>query len=98
MSELAPTSIDTKCTRLSPYAPTWYWIWFGLSYRHAGQYQDALRTFKKLLNRAPKGEFSLSAAHGLLAGTCAMMSQYRKARLHWKKNLNISPILSLGNI
>jgi adenylate cyclase len=80
-----------QATRLSPYSPAWYWSWLGLSYRHAGRYQDALETFKKLLDRAQKGGFSLSSAHSSMAITYAMMGQYEKARLHWEKTLKHTP-------
>ncbi len=80
-----------QATRISPYPPAWYWNILGLSYKHAGRYQDALEIFNKLLDRAQKGEFPMVTAHEALATTFALMGQYESARAHCGERNKYNP-------
>jgi tetratricopeptide (TPR) repeat protein len=61
----------------------------------AGQYQEALEVFEKLLERAQKGEYQLSHPHINLAITYSMMGQIEKARIHLAEAQKDNPKLSL---
>ena len=84
-----------QARRLSPYPPAYFLIVLGLGYQGAGRYQEAVPVFKKLLDRAQEGEFSLLLAHYVLAGIYGEMGEYRKAREHVSEVRKIYPGASL---
>jgi adenylate cyclase len=84
-----------QAIRLCPKCPAWYLVELGNGYRLAGRYQDALGTFKKLLERAQKGEYPPWRSHYILAITYSMMGQSEKAQIHLAEAQKYNPKLSL---
>ena len=70
-----------KAMRLNPYYPAWYLIDLAAAYDMAGQYNEALATWNKLLERSLKGEFFPLFVHEWLAITYVSLGQMEKARV-----------------
>jgi tetratricopeptide (TPR) repeat protein len=49
-----------KAIRLNPYPPQWYLTSSGLTYRVMGQYEEAIATYKKVLERDPNHPTALA--------------------------------------
>ncbi|MFC1885786.1 adenylate/guanylate cyclase domain-containing protein [Thermodesulfobacteriota bacterium] len=84
-----------KLKRLDPFPPSWVYGMWGLTYFQLGRYEDALETFKKLLELAKKGEYRLTTAHRLLAATYAMLGQEKEAQYHTAELLKVNPKYSI---
>jgi adenylate cyclase len=67
-----------------------------LAYFHAGQYEDALTEFKRLLDRSKKGEFNPEIAHRNLAATYAGLGREKEARKHAAEVIRINPKFTLN--
>jgi adenylate cyclase len=80
-----------KAMRLHPYYPAYYLLDLGGAYDMAGQYNEALATFKNFLERSLKGDFFLLFAHEWLTITYGRLGQMEKARSHADEILKINP-------
>jgi adenylate cyclase len=80
-----------KAMRLNPYYPAWYLYDLGAAYEMGGQYNDALATWKKLLERSLKGEFPPIEVHEYFAITYTRLGQMEKARAHADEILKLNP-------
>jgi adenylate cyclase len=87
-----------KAMRLHPYYPAYYLQWLGAAYRMTGRYEDALQIYKKLLDRANKGEFPSLEAHVFLADVYAELERVEEAQTHAAEVLKLNPGLSLAEI
>jgi adenylate cyclase len=84
-----------KALRLDPMPMAWV-IWvLGAAYFNAGQYEDALTEFNRLLDRSKKGEFNPEFAHRLLAATYVMLGREKEARKHAEEVIRINPKFTL---
>jgi adenylate cyclase len=81
--------------RLNPYYPAIYLRGIGISYLMAGHYEEALETYKQLLNRAQKGEFPPIFAHLCLSAVYAELDKKDEASSHTSEILKINPRFSL---
>ena len=84
-----------KILRLDPYPPAYFLVGSGMSYFNAERYEDALGQFRKLLERAKKGEYRLVSPHRALAAAYSMLGQEEKARHHAAEVLRLDPKFSL---
>ena len=83
-----------QAMRLCPHHPAWYEVKLGRSYSTAGRFEDSIRLFKEVLERAKKGEFPLWLAYSHLAITYSMMGQYEKAQSCLNETLRLNPTYS----
>jgi adenylate cyclase len=84
-----------KALRLDPIPFAWV-IWdLGLAYFHAGQYEDALTEFNRLLDRSKKGEFNPEFAHRNLAAIYVMLGREKEAQKHAVEVIRINPKFTL---
>jgi pentatricopeptide repeat protein len=81
--------------RLEPYYPARFSDSLGAAYGQAGQYEEALEVYKKLLERAVKGEYPIAKAHRRLAGIYARLDRIEEARAHGAESLKIDPNFSV---
>ncbi len=81
--------------RLSPYYPAWYLTVLSHAYRDAGRYEDALESYKQLLDRCEKGECPPLWAHVGLAGVYIELGREEEARHHAEEVLRLHPNFSL---
>ena len=88
-------SLVKRAMRLHPYYPAYYLMWLGAAYRMTGQYDEAVATYKQLLERASKGEFPLPSAHLFLAEVYGELGQEEKARNHAEEVRRLEPGFSL---
>ncbi|MFC1886730.1 tetratricopeptide repeat protein, partial [Thermodesulfobacteriota bacterium] len=86
-----------KLKRLDPFPVNFVYGILGLTYFHLGRYEDALETYKKLLELAQKGEYSLITTHRQLAATYAMLGQDEEAQYHIAELLKVNPKHSIKN-
>ena len=85
-----------RAMRLEPYYPAWYeGDVLAVSYSQAGRYEEALEAYKKLLERALKGEYRIGKAHRRLAGIYARLDRMEEARTHRVESLKINPNFSV---
>ena len=80
-----------KAIRLDPIPPSWFIYGLGRSYRDAGQYEEAIVAFKKLLSRSPNSLW----AHICLTATYSLAGREEEARALAAEALNIDPKLSV---
>jgi adenylate cyclase len=80
-----------KAIRLNPYAPTWYFLNLGHSYRLTGQYREAITQYKRALRVAPNNIM----AHLNLAGTYSLSGRGEEARAEAEEVLRLNPKFSL---
>lgn len=76
-----------KAIRLNPIPPAWYWHQLGHSYRHTGQYDEAIKAYKKALVINPD---DFSAWTGITA-TYALAGKKQEAQEAAKEILRIQP-------
>jgi TolB-like protein/Tfp pilus assembly protein PilF len=80
--------------RLNPF-PAYYYYWhLGLCYLQKRQYEDALKEFKKALQRAPEAPH----VHGSLAVTYVLLGREEEARAPAAKSLELAPYVSVSMI
>jgi len=91
-------SLVKRAMRLHPYYPAYYLMWLGVAYRMTGHYDEAVATYKELLDRAKKEEFPLSTAHLFLAEVYGELGQEEKARKHAEEVRTLEPGFSLERV
>ena len=79
--------------RLSPFYPSWYLSHLGLSYHLTGQYEKAIETLKKRIERAPDVLFP----HVRLAAVYSDLGRQQEARAEAAEVLRIKPDFSVEN-
>jgi adenylate cyclase len=77
--------------RLNPFPAYWYFLNLGRCYRLKGQYEKALRAYKKALQRSPDA----SVNHANLAIIYILLERQEDARVAAKKVLEIDPNFSV---
>ena len=80
-----------KAMRLNPHYPAWYLFDLGGAYEILGQYNEALATWNRLLERSLKGESNPLLVHQWLVITYARLGQMEKARAHAENILKLNP-------
>jgi len=80
-----------KAIRLNPFAPAFYFLSFGNSYRLTGQYQEAITQYKKVLRTSPNNIF----AHICLAATYSLLGRDEEARVEAEEVIRLNPKFSL---
>jgi len=80
-----------KAIRMNPFGPGWYYFNFGHALRNTGQFEEAVLTYKKGLQRAPGNIFC--RIH--LAATYSMMGLEKETRDEAAEVLRINPKFSL---
>jgi adenylate cyclase len=85
-----------RAMRLEPYYPAWFQgNVLAISYDQAGRYEEALEVYKKVLERAVKGEYPIGKIHRRLAGCYARLDRMEEARAHRAEFLKIDPNFSI---
>jgi adenylate cyclase len=85
-----------RAMRLEPYYPAWFQgNVLAISYDQAGRYEEALEVYKKVLERAVKGEYPIGKIHRRLAGCYARLDRMEEARAHRAEFLKIDPNFSV---
>jgi TolB-like protein/Tfp pilus assembly protein PilF len=87
-------SYQKQAIRLNPFPPWYYYYHLGRCYFFTGQYEDALKEFKKGLQHAPNS-YTL---HAYLASTYAQLDRIEEARKSATKALEINPNLSVSGL
>ena len=80
--------------RLNPFPDSWYFRYLGLCYMQKGQYEEALRQYKKALRRSPDALVN----HVLLAIVYVLLDRQEEARAEAKKVLEIDPKFSVERL
>jgi TolB-like protein/Flp pilus assembly protein TadD len=81
-----------QAIRLNPFPAYYYYFHLGRSYAQKGQYEDALKEFKKALQRAPEA----AHIHGALAITYIRLGREEEARASTAKMLEIAPWVTIS--
>ena len=77
-----------KCAiRLNPFYPDWYLWYLGEAYFHLGDFQDAIKTLRKMRNP--------SEGHRLLASSYAHLGEMKEARHHAQQVMKVHPNFSI---
>ena len=84
-----------KGLRLDPIPRAYSFQGSGNSYFLAKRYEDALTQYKRLLDRANKGEYNQLVAHLHLAQTYVMLGQEKEAQEHIAEVLKLNPKYSI---
>jgi TolB-like protein/class 3 adenylate cyclase/Flp pilus assembly protein TadD len=79
-----------KAMRVNPFAPQWYYIQLGQSYRMLGRYEEAVNQLKKALALSPNS----TSAYAHLIFTYAEMDREDLARSAAKELITINPKFS----
>jgi adenylate cyclase len=80
-----------KAIRINPIAPATYFLNLGRAYRDTGRYEEAIREFRKAINRTPDNYF----AHLGLAASYSLAGRDEEARSEVAEVLRIVPKTSL---
>jgi len=80
--------------RLNPFAPHWYFYRLGQSYMQKGEYEEALKAYKKALQRAPNA----FATHAHLAVLYVLLDRQEDAGASAKKVLGLFPKFSVERV
>jgi len=80
-----------RSIRLDPIPPVWVTANLANAYFGAGLYEEALATFKQVLERAKKGEYRLRSPLLGLASTYAMLGKQEEAQAQIAKLLKVDP-------
>jgi len=83
-----------KGIRLNPFPPYWIFVHLSRCYTLKGQYEDALTTTKKALQRSPDASFP----HIYLAISYALLDRKEEAGVAAKKVLEIDPSFSVERV
>jgi len=81
--------------RLEPYYPAWFMYCLAGSYEMLGRHEEAIEIWRKLLERALKGEIPPIFAHERLAIIYAKLDRMEEARAHTSEILKIKPDYTL---
>ena len=84
----------THGIRLNPFAPYWYFYRLGRCYMQKGEYEKALKEYKKALQRAPNA-YSI---HSHLAALYVLLDRQEEARGAANKVLELFPNFSVESI
>jgi len=87
-----------KAMRLNPCYPAYYLYTLGTSCSFAGRYEEALEAWKRLLERAQKGEYPPDLAHLGLSVVYMELGREEEARAHAAEVLRIDPKFSLESL
>jgi adenylate cyclase len=85
-------SLYERAIRLNPIPPLWYLHGLGLAYRTAGKYEEAIKWYRKALERNPNH----FPAHLHLAPTYALLGREKEARAATAEVLRLNPAFSLN--
>ena len=88
-------SLIKEGMRLTPHYPAYCLNHLGRAYFQTGRYQEALATYKQLLESSRKGEFNPLIVHLNLAATYIMLGREEEARAHAAEVLKINSNFSL---
>ena len=80
-----------KAMRMSPFYPAWYLFRLGLAYHLAGQYEEAIETLKKGIEREPDKYYP----HARLAAVYSDLGREQEARAEAAEVLRIRPDFSV---
>ncbi len=83
-----------QAIRLNPFPAYYYYNHLGRCYFQKGQYENALKEFKKALQRAPEA----AHVHGHLAITYILLGREEEARSSAAKSLELAPWVTVGVI
>lgn len=83
--------LEEKALRLNPFAPTWYRMNLGHSYRVLGRYEEAIAEYKKSLAPSPNSLRSWI----YLCSTYVDVGRMDEARAAAKEVMRISPKFSV---
>jgi tetratricopeptide (TPR) repeat protein len=81
-----------QAIRLNPFPAYYYYSNLGLCYLQKGQYEDALKEFKKALQRAPEAPH----IHSALATTYILLDREEEARASAAKSMELAPYVSVS--
>jgi adenylate cyclase len=81
-----------KAIRLNPFPSYWYYYNLGTCYQQKGQYEDALKEYKKALQLAPQAPH----VHGALAITYILLGREEAAQASAAKSLELFPYASVS--
>jgi adenylate cyclase len=81
----------TKAIRLNPIPPTWYLFTLGEAYFLAGQYEEAVAAYKRVLHDNPDD----MRAHTGLASAYGLLGQEKEARAAAEEVLRVEPKFSV---
>jgi len=87
-------SLSKKAMRLNPYYPNYYLKVPGSSYICLGRFDDAIATFKQLLERT-RGKFDSIWAHEGLARCYLELGRQDEANAHVEEMFKVKPDVSL---
>jgi adenylate cyclase len=87
-----------QAIRLSPYCPVWFLIHLGQAYLEERNYQDALLTLDRALDRSQKGEIPVIWSYPPIIVTCIRFDRENKAREFAAELLKKDPNLSVEQI
>jgi adenylate cyclase len=80
-----------KAMRLEPYYQVWFLPPLAGAYEMVGSYDEAIATWKEVLDRSLRGEFPPIYAHERLALNYARLDRNEEARAHAAEILKIKP-------
>ena len=80
-----------KAIRLNPVPPSFYFVKLGRAYRMTEQYEKAITSYKRALDRSPDNIF----AHAELAATHSLLGQEEEANTMAAKVLSLHPKFSI---
>jgi adenylate cyclase len=83
--------IAKKSLRLQPFAPVMYYHWLGRAYFMTGQYDVAIATWKKALQKSP----DYLPAHAFLAACYSSLNRQAEAAVEAEEVMRINPKFSL---
>jgi TolB-like protein/Flp pilus assembly protein TadD len=78
-----------RAMRLNPFYPDWYLWYLGEAYFHLGDFEDAIKTLRKMRNP--------SEGHRLLASSYAHLGEMKAARYHAKQVMKVHPNFSIAH-
>jgi TolB-like protein/class 3 adenylate cyclase len=81
-----------RSIRLNPFPPHWYYQILGRAYGKKGEYENALKEFKKALQRAPESPWS----HLDLALIYSFLGRDEEARASAAKCMELAPYITVG--
>jgi TolB-like protein/class 3 adenylate cyclase/Tfp pilus assembly protein PilF len=80
-----------RAIRLNPFPPYWYFMRLGQSYMQKGEYEEALKAFKKALQRSADAV----GTHIYLAALYVLLDRQEEAKAEAKKVMEAMPDFSL---
>ncbi len=84
-----------KAMRLNPRYPAWYLTYLAYDYFHTERYEEAIEAWKRVLERAQKGEFPPLFPHLGLSAAYMELGRNEEASAHAAEVLGINPKFSL---